>query len=56
MAAATCAAAVLFDVRRRCIIATSQRVRPEVAGPMTGSATKQSSSHAPAWIASLRSQ
>jgi hypothetical protein len=26
------------------VIARSQRVRPEVAGPMTGSATKQSSS------------
>jgi hypothetical protein len=25
------------------VIARSQRVRPEVAGPMTGSATKQSS-------------
>jgi hypothetical protein len=29
----------------------SQRVRPEVAGPMTGSA-KQSSAGAPFWIAS----
>jgi hypothetical protein len=28
------------------VIARSQRVRPEVAGPMTGSATKQSSSAA----------
>ena len=27
----------------RSVIARSQRVRPEVAGPMTGSATKQSS-------------
>jgi hypothetical protein len=25
------------------VIARSQRIRPEVAGPMTGSATKQSS-------------
>ena len=29
------------------VIARSQRVRPEVAGPMTGSATKQSSTAAP---------
>ena len=35
------------------VIARSQRVRPEVAGPMTGSATKQSTSAAPRWIASL---
>jgi hypothetical protein len=28
------------------VIARSQRVRPEVAGPMTGSATKQSSAAA----------
>ena len=36
------------------VIARSQRVRPEVAGPMTSSATKQS--RLSAWIASLRSQ
>jgi hypothetical protein len=39
------------------VIARSQRVRPSWAGPMTGSATKQSiSQQAEAWIASLRSQ
>jgi hypothetical protein len=38
------------------VIARSQRVRPEVAGPMTGSATKQSSAERQFWIASLRSQ
>jgi len=37
------------------VIARSQRVPPEVAGPMTGSATKQSRV-AIRWIASLRSQ
>jgi hypothetical protein len=36
------------------VIARSQRVRPEVAGPMTGSATKQSSAAPQRWIASLR--
>jgi hypothetical protein len=36
------------------VIARSQRVRPEVAGPMTGSATKQSSFlRKRPWIASL---
>jgi single-strand DNA-binding protein len=38
------------------VIAGSQRVRPEVAGPMTGSATKQSNSALQNWVASLRSQ
>jgi hypothetical protein len=37
------------------VVMASQRVRPEVAGPMTGSA-KQSNAEAPLWIASsLRS-
>jgi hypothetical protein len=48
------------------VIARSQRVRPEVAGPMTSSATKQSSAELElfsgeaialaVWIASLHSQ
>jgi hypothetical protein len=38
-----------------CLVIASQRVRPEVAGPMTSSA-KQSSAAAQLWIASsLRS-
>src|SRR6202012_4542050 len=42
---------------RLLVIARSQRVRPAWAGPMTGSARKQSTSQqAEEWIASLRSQ
>ncbi len=35
------------------VIARSQRVRPEVAGPMTSSATKQSRTAPPHWIVSF---
>jgi hypothetical protein len=38
---------------RTVVIARSQRVRPEVAGPMTSSATKQSKTSPHSWIASL---
>jgi hypothetical protein len=38
---------------RTVVIARSQRVRPEVAGPMTSSATKQSKASPHSWIASL---
>ena len=41
------------SVRGYFVIARSQRVRPKVAGPMTGSATKQSSPAPRSWIASL---
>jgi hypothetical protein len=40
-------------VFRHCEEPTGPR---EARGPMTGSATKQSNSTAPSWIASLRSQ
>src|ERR1700722_18042963 len=38
------------------VIARSQRARAKSRGPMTGSATKQSRTAAPGWVASLRSQ
>ena len=38
------------------VIPRSRRVRPEVAGPMTGSATKQSSPHRQTGLLRLRSQ